>query len=54
MRIPLMDGLTAPGQIRKRHPNVNVVILSAIGEPEQIQAALGQSELVRPQTHRSK
>jgi DNA-binding NarL/FixJ family response regulator len=42
MRMPMMDGLTTLGHIRKRHPNVKVVILSAIEEPEQIQAALRQ------------
>ena len=42
MRMPLMDGLTALGLIRKRHPKVKVVILSAIDEPDQIQAALRQ------------
>jgi DNA-binding NarL/FixJ family response regulator len=42
MRMPLMDGLTALGHIRKRHPDVKVAILSAIDEPEQIQAALRQ------------
>jgi DNA-binding NarL/FixJ family response regulator len=42
VRMPLMDGLTALGHIRKRHPDVKVVILSAIEEPEQIQAALRQ------------
>jgi DNA-binding NarL/FixJ family response regulator len=42
LRMPLMDGLTTLGHIRKRHPEVKVVILSAIEEPEQIQAALRQ------------
>jgi DNA-binding NarL/FixJ family response regulator len=40
MRMPLMDGLTTLAHIRKRHPDVKVVMLSAIDEPEQIQAAL--------------
>jgi DNA-binding NarL/FixJ family response regulator len=42
MRMPMMDGLTTLGHIRKRFPNVKVVILSAIEEPEQIHAALRQ------------
>ena len=42
MRMPLMDGLTTLGHIRASHPDVKVVILSAIDEPEQIQAALRQ------------
>ncbi len=40
--MPQMDGLTTLGHIRKRHPDVKVMILSAIDEPEQIHAALSQ------------
>jgi DNA-binding NarL/FixJ family response regulator len=37
-----MDGLACLGKIRERHPNVKVVILSGIDEPEQIRTALEQ------------
>jgi DNA-binding NarL/FixJ family response regulator len=40
VRMPRMDGFTTLAHIRKRHPDVKVVMLSAIEEPEQIQAAL--------------
>jgi DNA-binding NarL/FixJ family response regulator len=40
IRMPQMDGLTCLGKIRERHPNIKVVILSGIDEPEQIQTAL--------------
>jgi DNA-binding NarL/FixJ family response regulator len=42
IRMPRMDGLTTLAHIRKRHPDVKVVMLSAIEEPEHIQAALRQ------------
>ncbi len=40
IRMPQMDGLTCLGKIRERHPQIKVVILSGIDEPEQIQTAL--------------
>ena len=40
MRMPGMDGLACLERIRQRHPQVKVVMLSAINEPEQITAAL--------------
>lgn len=40
LRMPLMDGLTCLDQLRKEHPEVRVVILSAIREDEYVQAAL--------------
>jgi DNA-binding NarL/FixJ family response regulator len=42
IRMPNMDGLACLGKIRERHPNVKVVILSGIDEPEQIRTALEQ------------
>jgi DNA-binding NarL/FixJ family response regulator len=35
-----MDGLACLGQIRKRHPQVKVVVLSVFSDPEHIQIAL--------------
>jgi NarL family two-component system response regulator LiaR len=43
--MPHMDGLTTLGHIRKRHPDVKVMILSAVDEPAQIQAALEQGAI---------
>ena len=40
MRMSGMDGLTCLERIRKQHPQIRVVILSAFHEPEQIEAAL--------------
>ena len=40
MRMPEMDGLTCLERIRKYHPEVKVVMLSAVDEPEQVNAAL--------------
>jgi DNA-binding NarL/FixJ family response regulator len=42
IRMPNMDGLACLGKIRERHPNIKVVILSGIDEPEQIRTALEQ------------
>jgi DNA-binding NarL/FixJ family response regulator len=42
IRMPNMDGLACLGRIRERHPNIKVVILSGIDEPEQIRTALEQ------------
>lgn len=43
--MPHMDGLTTLAHIRKRHPDVKVMILSAVDEPAQIQAALEQGAI---------
>jgi DNA-binding NarL/FixJ family response regulator len=40
IRMPGMDGLTCLELLRKRHPEVKVVMLSAFSEREQVQAAL--------------
>jgi DNA-binding NarL/FixJ family response regulator len=40
VRMPGMDGLSALDLIRKRHPKVKVVLISASADPEEIQAAL--------------
>src|SRR3954454_7607136 len=40
IRMPEMDGLTCLELIRRRHPEVRVVMISGSQEPEQIQAAL--------------
>jgi len=42
IRMPHMDGLTCLGEILRRYPKVKVVLLSAVDEPEQIQAGLRQ------------
>jgi DNA-binding NarL/FixJ family response regulator len=42
IRMPQMDGLACLAKIRERHPNVKVVILSGVDEPEQIRTALEQ------------
>ena len=39
IRMPGMDGIACLERIRKRHPQVKVVMLSAFNEPEQITAA---------------
>jgi two-component system nitrate/nitrite response regulator NarL len=40
--MPQLDGLTCLDQIRKRYPDVKVVILSASGDPDRVQAALAR------------
>src|SRR5207248_8153703 len=40
MRLPDMDGLTCLERIRKLHPTVKVVMLSASSEPARVRAAL--------------
>ena len=40
VRMPGMDGLSALDQIRKRHPGIKVVLISASTDQEEIQAAL--------------
>ncbi len=40
IRMPQMDGLACLVKIRERFPNVKVVMLSGIDEPEQIRTAL--------------
>ena len=40
--MPQLDGLACLDQIHKRHPDVKVVILSATGDPERVQAALAR------------
>ena len=40
MRMPEMDGLTCLERIRKQHPRVKVVMLSAFDDPERVRAAL--------------
>jgi DNA-binding NarL/FixJ family response regulator len=40
VRMPQMDGLACLDLIRKRYPNVKVVVLSVFSDPENIQAAL--------------
>jgi two-component system nitrate/nitrite response regulator NarL len=40
--MPQLDGLACLDQIRKRHPEVKVVILSASGDPDRVQAALAR------------
>jgi DNA-binding NarL/FixJ family response regulator len=42
IRMPQMDGLACLAKIRERHPDVKVVILSGVDEPEQIRTALEQ------------
>ena len=42
MRMPGMDGLTCLDRIRKRHPEVKVVILSVSTDPEVIQDVLNR------------
>jgi DNA-binding NarL/FixJ family response regulator len=42
LSMPQLDGLTCLDQIRKRYPDVKVVILSASGDPERVQAALAR------------
>ena len=40
LRMPRMDGMTMLGLLRNRHPDVKVVMLSAVEEPDQMKAAL--------------
>jgi len=40
--MPQLDGLACLDQIRKRYPDVKVVILSASGDPDRVQAALAR------------
>ncbi len=40
LRMPQMDGLTCLGQIRQRHPNIKVIMLSVFSDPAQIERAL--------------
>jgi DNA-binding NarL/FixJ family response regulator len=40
VHMPGMDGLTCLDLIRQRHPEIKVVLISAAGEPADIQAAL--------------
>jgi DNA-binding NarL/FixJ family response regulator len=40
VRMPQLDGLACLDQIRRRHPTVKVVMLSAFTDPEHVQAAL--------------
>jgi DNA-binding NarL/FixJ family response regulator len=40
--MPQLDGLACLDQIRKRHPDVKVVILSASADPDRVQAALAR------------
>ena len=42
MRLPDMDGLTCLERIRKLHPSVKVVMLSASSEPARVRAALAR------------
>ncbi|MGH3014194.1 MAG: response regulator [Gaiellaceae bacterium] len=42
LSMPQLDGLTCLDQIRKRHPDVKVVILSATGDPDRVRAALAR------------
>jgi DNA-binding NarL/FixJ family response regulator len=39
MRMPGIDGLGCLDRIRARYPDVKVIVLSVVSEPEQIQAA---------------
>jgi DNA-binding NarL/FixJ family response regulator len=40
VRLPQLDGLACLDQIRRRYPDVKVVMLSAFTDPEHVQAAL--------------
>jgi two-component system nitrate/nitrite response regulator NarL len=42
LSMPQLDGLACLDQIHKRYPNVKVVILSATGDPDRVQAALAR------------
>src|SRR5918999_2300301 len=42
VRMPEMDGLTCLDRIRKQHPDVTVVMLSAYDDPETIASALSR------------
>jgi DNA-binding NarL/FixJ family response regulator len=40
LRLPEIDGLTCLERIRKKHPNVKVIIFSAVEEPAEVNRAL--------------
>lgn len=40
LSMPRMDGLTATRQIKDHHPEVQVMVLTTLGGPDQIRAAL--------------
>ncbi|PXY22161.1 response regulator [Prauserella muralis] len=40
MLMPRMDGITAIGAVRERHPGLAVVVLTSFGETERVQSAL--------------
>jgi len=42
LSMPQLDGLACLDQIHKRYPDVKVVILSATGDPDRVQAALAR------------
>ena len=42
LRMPGMDGLACLDLIRKRHPNVKVVILSGLEDPDVVRTAVGR------------
>lgn len=42
LRMPGLDGLSALQEIRRRAPDVKVVVLSMISDPDQIQSALNR------------
>jgi DNA-binding NarL/FixJ family response regulator len=42
LAMPKMDGLTCLDQLRKRHPDVTVVVLSGQDDPETIRSALSR------------
>jgi two-component system, NarL family, response regulator DegU len=42
LRMPKMDGLACLEQIRRRHPNVKVVILSGLEDPEVVRTAFAR------------
>jgi two-component system, NarL family, nitrate/nitrite response regulator NarL len=42
LSMPQLDGFACLDQIRKRHPDVKVVILSATGDPDRVRAALSR------------
>ena len=42
LSMPHLDGLACLDQLRRRYPDVKVVILSASGDPDRVQAALSR------------
>jgi DNA-binding NarL/FixJ family response regulator len=42
MRLPGMDGMGCLARIRERHPDVKVVVLSAVADSERVEAALAE------------